>query len=57
MILTDKKIQSLIKKTQKQCEIKAASKPKKQEVVEAEIEESKEALDMFREMKKLPYSS
>lgn len=55
MIVTDKNIKSLIKKIQKKCEAKTASSPikvKKEEVVE----EHKEASDMFREMKKLPFS-
>lgn len=55
MIIKDKNIKSLIKKIQKKCEIKAASRPKPIEVEEV-VQENKEASDMFREMKKLPFS-
>ncbi len=54
MILNDKKIAALIKKTQKKCEtnvVKRANTPKE----EVEVEDT--STDIFNEMKKLPYTS
>jgi hypothetical protein len=54
MLLTDKKIKSLIKKIQKKCEA-TASKTKPQTVDSDEVEQDSSA-KMFNEMKKLPFS-
>lgn len=54
MILTDKKIKSLIKKIQKKCEMKTV-KSKPISVDSDEIEQDS-STKMFNEMKKLPFS-
>lgn len=54
-MLNEKQLQSLIKKTKKKSEenlAKKQAKLPKQEI----IEESTEAVDIFREMKKLPFA-
>lgn len=52
----EKNIRSLIKKIQKKCEAKVASREAKREKVDTLVEEHKEATDIFREMKKLPFA-
>lgn len=54
MILTDKKIKSLIKKIQKKCEAKAKTTSPTSTEPEALQEDS--STKMFNEMKKLPFS-
>lgn len=53
MILTDKKIKSLIKKIQKKCEANASkNKPKS---VATDDSEQDSSTKIFNEMKKLPF--
>lgn len=52
----EKNIRSLIKKIQKKCESKVKEREVKKEKVDSVIEEYKEATDIFREMKKLPFA-
>lgn len=54
--MTDKNIKSLIKKIQKKCEANAAVREANKEKIEPFVEENKEATDIFREMKKLPFA-
>ena len=58
MIMNEKQLQSLLKKTQKKSEENLAKKQQLANKVnkKEEIEENTEATDMFREMKKLPFS-
>lgn len=56
MASDEKNIKSLIKKIQKKCEVKAATREAKKEKVDVVVEEYKEATDIFREMKKLPFA-
>jgi hypothetical protein len=55
MLVTDKNIKSLIKKIQKKCE-KKVKVVAQVSLPDPLIEENKETSDMFREMKKLPFS-
>jgi hypothetical protein len=56
--MNEKQLQSLLKKTQKKSEENLAKKQQLANKVnkKEEIEENTEATDMFREMKKLPFS-
>jgi hypothetical protein len=56
MASDEKNIKSLIKKIQKKCEAKVAAREAKKEKVDVVTEEYKEATDIFREMKKLPFA-
>lgn len=55
MASDEKKIKSLIKKIQKKCEAKTAAREAKKEKETPLVQEYKEATDIFREMKKLPF--
>jgi hypothetical protein len=59
MIMNEKQLQSLLKKTQKKSEENLAKKQRlanKLAPKEPVVEENTEATDIFREMKKLPFS-
>ena len=59
MIMNEKQLRSLLKKTQKKSEENLAKKQalaNKLKNTNEVVEENTEATDMFREMKKLPFS-
>ena len=59
MIMNENQLKSLLKKTQKKSEQNIAKKQQlanKLAPKETIVEENTEATDMFREMKKLPFS-
>ena len=54
--MKENQLKSLIKKTQKKCEENLAKKQAKLPKNQEEVETPTEATDIFREMKKLPFS-